>query len=160
MQFALDFDLRAFLKVGGPLAELVPADDSMPLGACVVFAGFLHLLAHARRDGKAGVGSSVQGVACLSVLAEKPNESDSILAKHVFVFLSCPIRRGDPVRRGPLSRQARQFFGGAPGQIVCVVSKGAAGNLAGKPKPLRARTVERSRRARELPLKPSLTVRC
>jgi hypothetical protein len=58
----------------------------MPLRVCVVFAGVLHLPAHAHRDGKAGVGNSVRDVVCLSVLAEKPNETDSILANHV---LSC-----------------------------------------------------------------------
>ena len=53
------------------------------------------------------------------------------------MFLSsfrAPIRWGDPVRRGPLSKQAKQFFGGS-GADCLWSSKGAAGNLQGKPKP-------------------------
>jgi hypothetical protein len=34
------------------------------------------------------------------MLAEKTNESDAILAKHVFVFLSCPDSLGRPGAKG------------------------------------------------------------
>jgi hypothetical protein len=77
------------------------------------------------------------------------------------MFLSsfrAPIRWGDPVRRGPLSKQAKRFFGGSTADCLCR-SKGAAGNLQGKPKPARAGTGERSCRARGITLKPSPTKR-
>jgi len=61
-----------------------------------------------------------------------------------------PIGWGDPERRGPLSRQARLFFGGSGADCLCS-AKGEAGNPGGKPKPVRAGTAERRRRARELP---------
>jgi hypothetical protein len=59
------------------------------------------------------------------------------------MFLSsfcAPIRWGDPVRRGPLSKQAKQFFGGSTADCLWC-SKGAAGNLQGKPKPARLELV-------------------
>ena len=44
-----------------------------------------------------------------------------------------------------------KFFGGLLARLFVVFSKGGAGNLAGKPKPVRARTAKQSCRARELP---------
>jgi hypothetical protein len=67
-------------------------------------------------------------------MAEKTNESDAILAKHVLSSFRAPIRWGDPVRRGPLSKQAKQFFGGSRADCLCR-SKGAAGNLQGNRNP-------------------------
>jgi hypothetical protein len=53
------------------------------------------------------------------------------------MFLSsfrAAIRWGDPVRRGPLSKEAKQLFGGSRADCLGR-SKGKAGNLQGKPKP-------------------------
>jgi hypothetical protein len=52
---------------------------------------------------------------------------------------------------GGRSPGKRNSFSEGPEQIVCAFAKGEAGNLRGKPKPVRAGTAERSRRARELP---------
>jgi hypothetical protein len=58
-----------------------------------------------------------------------------LMTKAYFVFLSCPDPSGRPGAKAAL--KAREtVFRRAPGQIVCGVSKGAAGNLAGKPKPV------------------------
>src|SRR5690242_15373951 len=67
--------------------------------------------------------------------AEKTDNSDAILAKHIFVFLSCPDLLGRLGGKGAGSQGKRGCFSEAPEQIVCAFRKGAAGNLGGKPKP-------------------------
>jgi len=57
------------------------------------------------------------------MLAEKTNESDAILAKHVFVFLSCPDSLGRPGAKGGRSPSKRNRFSERPGQIVYAVQK-------------------------------------
>src|SRR3954463_4744549 len=71
----------------------------------------------------------------LGVLAKKTNESDAILAKHVFVFLSCPDRLGRPGAKGAALQASEACFSEGPEQIVCASGKGVPGNLRGKPKP-------------------------
>jgi hypothetical protein len=44
------------------------------------------------------------------MLAEKTNESDAILAKHVFVFLSCPDSLGRPGARGAALKASETVF--------------------------------------------------
>jgi len=44
------------------------------------------------------------------VLAEKTNESDAILAKHIFVFLSCPDSLGRPGAKGAALKASETVF--------------------------------------------------
>src|SRR5690242_5259458 len=67
------------------------------------------------------------------------------------VFLSCPNLLGRPGAKGAALQASENSFSEGPEQIVCAFTKGEAGNRRGKPKPARAGTAERSRRARELP---------
>jgi len=53
----------------------------------------------------------------------------------VFVFLSCPDLMGRPGAKGAALQASEACFSEGPEQIVCVLAKGAAGNLRGKPKP-------------------------
>ena len=57
------------------------------------------------------------------MLAEKTNESDAILAKHVFVFLSCPDSLGRPGAKGAALQASETVFRRVQEQIVCAVQK-------------------------------------
>jgi hypothetical protein len=106
-------DRGAFLQSSSPFAQLIPADNAMPFNACLVLSGSFLFPAHAGSEREASVDIAIRYRASLSRLADETNESDAILAEHLLSSFRAPIRRGDPVRRGPLSRQARQFFGGS-----------------------------------------------
>ena len=95
----------------------------MPFGTRFVFVTAFLFPAHARRERQAGVDGPVRCGAGLGVLAEKTNESDAILAKHVFVFLSCPDSLGRPGAKGAALQASEDSFSEGPEQIVCAVQK-------------------------------------
>ena len=68
----------------------------------------------------------------------------------IAALLSCPDLLGRPGAKGAALQASEHSFSEGQEQIVCTLAKGEAGNLRGKPKPARAGTAERSRRAREL----------
>src|SRR5690242_3827947 len=82
----------------------------MPFGARLVLVAAFLLPAHAGSERKTGVKGAVRCGAAFSVLAEKTNESDAILAKHVFVFLSCPDRLGRPGAKGAALQVSEAVF--------------------------------------------------
>jgi hypothetical protein len=51
------------------------------------------------------------------MLAEKTNESDAILAKHVFVFLSCPDSLGRPGAKGAALQASETVFRRVQGRL-------------------------------------------
>ena len=82
-QFAFDFHVSAFLQGAGPVGQLVPAEDTVPFGARLVFVAAFLFPAHAGGEREAGENGSVRCGSALRVLAEKSDESDAIFAKHV-----------------------------------------------------------------------------
>jgi hypothetical protein len=135
-ELAFDFHVSALLQNARPFRQLVPAENAMPFGAGPVLGAAFLFPVHARGQRKPRSNSgAVWRRTRLCVPSEKTDESNAILAKHVFVFLSCPICWGDPERRGPLSRQVKPVFRRFRSRLFAVWQKGAAGSLRGKPKP-------------------------
>ena len=89
-QFAFDFHVSTFLQSAGPVGQLVPADDTVPFGARLVFVAAFLFPAHAGCEREAGENGSVRGGSALRVLAEKSDESDAIFAKHVCCLSFAP----------------------------------------------------------------------
>ena len=111
-QLTFDFHTGPFLQSGGPFAQLIPADDTMPFDACLVFTRSFLFPADTGSEREASVSGAIRGCAGLRGLADESNEGGAILAKDFLSSFRAPIRRGDPVRRG-LSRRAGLFFGGS-----------------------------------------------
>jgi hypothetical protein len=154
-EFAFDLDVSALLQSAGPFTELVPADNAMPFRARSVFATAALFPAHVRSEREASVDSAVRRGAGFGVLAEKTNESDAILAKHVFVFLSCPDPLGRPGAKGAALEASEGVFRRLRTDCLCP-SKGVADNLEGNRNPQGLNDREKLQSA-GIALKPSPT---
>src|SRR4051795_2336091 len=95
---------------------------------------------------------AVRRRASLGVLAEKTDESDAIFAEQFLVFLSCPARLGRPGAKGAALKPSEASFSEGP-EADCLMNRQKAKPAiwGGRPKPAKAGTAERRRRARELP---------
>jgi len=94
----------------------------MPLGPRLILAVAVVFPADAGRNREARVLIAVRRGASLGVLANKPDESDAIFAKHVS-FLSCPDRLGRPGAKGAALKPSETSFSVGQEHIVCALEK-------------------------------------
>jgi hypothetical protein len=105
-------------RLGAPICN-----RAVPFGARFVIVTAFVSPAHARREREASVYRAVRCGTGLSMLAEKTNEGDAILAKHVFCLPFVPRFVGATRCEGGRSQSKRNSFSEGPGQIVCGVQK-------------------------------------
>jgi hypothetical protein len=91
------------MQIASPICEFVLTDHAMPLDPRLVFTVAVLFPADAGCKREASILIAVRRRASLGVLANKPDESNAIFAKHVFVFLSCTDRLGQPEVNGATS---------------------------------------------------------
>lgn len=124
-EFALDFHVCTFLQGAGPVGQLVPADDTVPFGARLLFVAAFLFPAHAGCQREARENGSVRCGSALRVLAKKSDERDAIFAKHVccLPFVPCSVG-ATRSEGGPLSRQAKTVFRRLRSTLFALFAKG------------------------------------
>ncbi len=122
-ELAFNFHIGAFLQSAGPFAQLIPADDAMPFHArlysLVPFSFQLTLVASEKRVYV--VPFEVERVS--AGWPTKPMRVMRFLQNMFWSSFRAPIRRGDPVRRGPFSKRARDVFRRLPAILFVAFQK-------------------------------------